>query len=273
MQLFFILWMLVLPCLAIVGIIVVPVFWFFVVPRIARKLTWQRFKKGSYHMLADDTGYAYLAFTDEELPEGVVHTKYGFRFLPRPHKAIGNPHSHEEEQAESIVLRKYVWRDMGKPIWFGYAGKVGAMNPATLAALQQSQSKRPISQADKILEDLEAYAKKLPKTLTIQRLLGKVETLNLRADLLGMLKKLKTEINVLPYTIIDPTRIKEIIPNMWTPSQLDALATNREMKGMKKAGKQHAGLILGGALIIGLVIIAILLIVALRPMFMPTPTP
>uniref|UniRef100_A0A6H1ZWT7 Uncharacterized protein n=1 Tax=viral metagenome TaxID=1070528 RepID=A0A6H1ZWT7_9ZZZZ len=224
-------------------------------------------------MLADDTGYAYLASTDEELPEGVVHTKYGFRFLPRPHRLVGNPLSVEEEQAEGIMLRKYVWRDMGKPLWFGYAGKVGAMNPATLAVLQQLRSKKSISEAGKCIEDMEAYVKKLPRVLATKKLLGKGKALNLRGDLLGMLKTLKTEMKILPYTIIDPTRIKEIIPNMWTPSQLDALATNREMKGMKKAGKQHAGLILGGALIIGLVLLGIVLLIILRPMLFPAPTP
>jgi len=146
---------------------------------------------------------------------------------------------------------------MGKPVWFGYAGKVASMNPATLAALQQIRDKK--RNATEHLHKLRNYVNRLPRQLVVGN-----SSWNLRNDLTTMLNELENYLHFKPLTIIDPTRIKEILPRMFTPSQLDALATNRELKGLKRAGRQYTPLILGSGLIIGLVIIAIIAIMMLK---------
>ena len=240
MELFFILWMLVLPIVAIVLLLVVPIFWFLIVPKIARKLTWERFRKLSYHLIADDSGYAYLLSTKEELPEGIVNTEKGFRFLPRSPWMKGNPSPKDSEtkHVENLMLRKFFWKDMGKPMWFGYAGKVPSVNPATLAGLQQTEDKPPDT------------SKFIDKIIDYLKVLGQPH----RKELASMLKSLKEGLAFKSLTVIDPTKIKEVIPKMFTPSQLDALATNREQRGMKRAGKQYTGLILGIGLILAILI-------------------
>lgn len=260
MTIFWIIWMMVLPVIAITLILLVPIFWFFIVPKISRMLTWKRFQKCSFHIIADDTGYVTVLPTTEEIPEGIVRTKKGYRFLPRPKwkEHVDNPGN-----TANLILRKFIWKDMGKPLWLGYAGKVAAVNPATLAGLQQSKTKKPIGNSQKVLEPLLKYVKTLPKTLMIKGFTGQ-RTLKLRSDLTKLLEALKNEINIQEYTVIDPTKIKQLISQMYTPSQLDALATNRFQAGVKRAGKQYTGLILGGGLIIGLVIIAILLVATLK---------
>lgn len=252
MDIFFILWFFVLPMLGIAWSIIAPVFWFFIVPRVARMLTWKRFSKCSFHMVADDTGYVKLLPTLEELPEGVVRTERGWRFLPRRSRMTTNKNQH----LVNIGLRKFVWGDMGKPLWYGYAGKVGSLNPSMLALLHESKGGSNPNPKTTLVE-LERYVSKLPKVLTRER--GrKTETWNLKEDLIKMLISLKEELAFEPLTLIDPTRIKEVIPKMFTPSQIDALATYSEMIGMKKAGKQFTPLILGAGLIVGLLIFGII---------------
>lgn len=244
MQIFFILWMFVLPILAIVLVILFPVFWFCIVPKIARTITWKRFVTCSWQFTGDDTGYARLRPTKKEIPEGIVETKKGCRFIPRPIWLKGNPEdvSEEEKRVEAIMLRKFVWADTGKPIWFSYAGKITSANPATLAGLQQTPYKAP---------DAKGY---------IQKILGYVKTLAQphRKELTKLLNDLKDGLNFKELTVIDPTIIKKLYPKMFTPSQLDAYGTNRETRGMKRAGKQYTPLILGAGLIMALVIVAII---------------
>lgn len=252
--------MVVLPIFAILFMVFAPIFWFLIVPAIARMLTWKRFQKVSFHVVGDDTGYVSLVPTKEELPEGVVKTVKGYHFLPRAKWKTGNPGT--PSHIENLLLRKFIWKEMGKPIWIGYAGKVALVNPATLAAAQQVQDKKPIGDPKTMIEKLTNYVKTLPKTLTVKSF-REQKNFRLRDDLTTMLKQLKTEMKILPYTVVDPTKIKELVRKMYTPSQLDALATNREQYGMKKRGQEYGKLILGGALIIGLVIIAILLVVTL----------
>jgi len=290
MEIFWLVWMLVLPVLGVTLMILFPLFWFFIVPPISRMLAWMRFKKVSFHVIADDTGYVSILPTTEEIPEGIVKTKKGYRFLPRPkwkktgatnltveqaRELLKLPEEKREEilkqfteekdnpgNVASLLLRKFIWKDMGKPIWLGYAGKVAAVNPVTLAGLQQSQSTEPLGDPKTVLANLQKYVDDLPKTLTVKGVVHQ-KNFNLRGDLTKFVKDLQTEINILPLTIIDPTKIKEVISQMYTPSQLDALATNREMYGMKKRGQEYGKLILGGALIIGLVILGIVALMAL----------
>lgn len=211
-------------------------------------LTWKRFQRVSFHVLADDTGYAEVLPTKEELPEGVVKTKRGWRFLPRRRKG-------QETKYDNILYKKFVWKDMGKPLWFSYAGKVGSLNPATLAALQQTKSGNP-TKIQETIETLKKQLKRLPKKIR--------EGLFDILDLDTLLTELEQEINVQPLTIIDPTTIKELIPKMFTPSQIDALATNREFRGLKRAGKQFTPLILGMGLIVGMIVLAIIVLTFLK---------
>lgn len=245
-QIFYILWFFVFPILGVVLAIVLPVFWFFIVPKVARMLTWKRFKKVSFHLIADDTGYTDLVPTKEELPEGVVRTKKGWRFLPRRRWEQGKTKT-KEKNVQDLLLRKFVWRDMGKPIWFGYAGKVGSFNPATLAAIQQSKG-NPKSGSQ-------------PFLAFIQKIWGDKE---IPEEIRSEVKELIDQINFQPLTIVDPTTIKEILPKMFTPSQIDALATNREMRGLKRAGKQYTRLFVGFGLIVGLIVLAIVLMAFLK---------
>jgi len=252
-QIFFILWMFVLPILGILTPILSIVIWFGIVPKIARRITWKRFSKCSWRFTADDTGYAHLRPTKEELAEGIVKTKKGWRFLPRPvclSPTNGNPtpEDKEEKRVESVMLRPYVWADTGKPIWFDYAGKVTSANPATLAGVQQTDYEAP--NVKKYIDGLIKYVKALAQPH--------------RKELSKMLNDLKDGLNFKELTVINPTIIKKLYPKMFTPSQLDAYGTNRETRGMKRAGRQYTPLILGGALILGLVIIAIVLVVAFK---------
>lgn len=243
MQIFYIVWMFVLPIVAVTLITLIPVFWFFVVPKLARKMTWWRFRNVSIHAVGDDAGYVELVATKEYLPEGIELTKRGWHFLPRPIYEKGNPIAVDldQEKIEKLGLRKYTLKDLGKPFWYDYAGKITSTNPGVLAALQQTKQ---LFKIDRYVADIQKFVNDLPE--------------HFKKPLNEKLKSLKKATRAQPITHIDIEKIKQIVPKMYPPSLIDALAANRELKGMKKAGKQYGGLILGGALIIGLVIIAIL---------------
>lgn len=249
MQVFFVLWFLILPILGILTPIFTVIFWVFIVPKVAKMLTWARFRSVSVHAIADDSGYVELVTTDVELPEGVVRTKRGWRFLPRPiwkplKKRKKNPFTKREvalEGAEKLALKKYVLKGLGKPFFLGYAGMVAAMNPATVAALQQT-TKNPINLTlhfNKIYE----FANDMPK--------------HFRRPLTKMLDELKSYSIAKPLTLIDPRAVKEILPEMTPPSLMEAIETYSEMVGMEEKGKQYGRLIIGGALIIGLVVLGV----------------
>jgi len=252
---FFIVWLIVLPIAGMIFIVFGPIFWFLIVPKIARTLTWNRFRKVHFHFISDDVGFAHLVpSTTEVIPEGVVRAeKFGYRLLPRLTSG-GNPDG--DNLIKRLLLRKYIWADMGKPIWFDYAGKVGSFNPATLAILEQSQGKNPVGKPDVILNEMSDYVKALPKALVL-----KDKTYSLREDLAKMLERLKTEITIQELTVMDPSVVKSLLPTMYTPSQLKALALNREQYGMEKRGKEYGRLILGGGLIIAILIFGIVALV------------
>lgn len=245
MDLLFIIWFLVLPALALILIPFSLIFWFLIVPGISRKLTWDRFRKVSYQMVEDDTGKCYLLDSKEELPEGVVITKHGPRFLPRA--LFKKNKSEEEETLEGIITRKVIWADMNKPIIFGYSGKIASTNLATLAAISNPKLDNKEHPVEKLLseitEKLEGCKIAGEKSTAIDKLLENV----------------KTFITWKPFTVVDLTKIKTVILKMYTPSQINAYGKNRELKGMLKAGKQFIPLILGIGLIIGLVILGVFL--------------
>lgn len=245
MELLFILWFFVLPILGILFPIFAGIFWFLVVPGIAKMLTWSRFKNVSLHLVGDDSGYAELVPTQEELPEGIVRTKKGWHFLPSP--VYSNPTKSEGlQKAEKLGLKKYILKGLGKPIWIDYAGKITSMNIGTLAAMQQNEEQLSLKwyfdEMTKIIADT-------PK--------------HFRKELNKKLKVLEEATKAKALTLIDIDEIKQAVPKMYPPSLIDALAINREMKGMKRKGKEMIPLILGGAIIIGLVVIGVVAILTL----------
>jgi len=245
--------MLLLPILAITLTIIVPIFWFFIVPKVARMLTWCRFKNVSIHAIADDSGFVEFVPTNVELAEGVVRTKRGWRFLPRPIWKPLNPTEKRDEkleEAEKVVLRKYVLKGLGKPFWFGYAGMVAATNPAALASIQQEQP-NPIKRKI-IFKNLETYISSLPK-----QFLWNNQTIHIQKELGKIVKQLHDYIKARPLTLIDPRAVKEILPETTPPSLMEAIETYSEMVGMEQKGKEYGKLILGGTLIIGLVVFGI----------------
>jgi len=255
MEIFWMLWMFVLPIVGITLTVLAPVFWFIIVPKIARKLTWERFRNVSYHFIGDASGYAYLESTKIDLPEGVQKTGSGWRFLPRPRwkspkkskkTKKTNPTSEMLDLAEKHALKKYVWKDMSKPVWFDYAGKVASVNPATLATLQQTKDTLKL---DAHFSRISEFVKDMPK--------------HFQKPLTKMLDELQKYAKAKPLTLLDPTAIKEVIPQMYTPSQLDALATNRETYGRKRTGRQYTSLILGATIVVGILVFGIIAIMLL----------
>lgn len=245
MDLFWLLWMLVLPILGLVTPIIFLVFWKFIVPAVARMLTWSRFRNVTIHAVADASGFVELVPTKEQLPEGIVRTKRGWHFLPRP--ISQNPKTDEEKMAERIGLKTHILQSVGKPFLLGYAGKITSMNFATLAGMQQNEESVNLKG---YISDMETIIKDMPK--------------HFKKELTLKLKVLKQAMKAEPTTLINPDAIKEIVQKMYPPSMIDALAENRLLKGRKQAGRQYTSLILGGAIIIGLVVLGIAVIMFLK---------
>ena len=243
-ELLILIWMWVLPTLGITLAFLGFVIWVFIIPKISKKLMWARFKNSNIFALADDSGWAELVVSTKTLPEGIHQTKeHGWRFMLRP-RWKKEPKKPTEEQIEQLASRKYMLKDLGKPFWFGYVGKVTLFNPPTLAALEQSNlsSSNPAMYFAKIEAFIEQQC---PKQLATS-LKGLVE--ELKQNLENEAKKI---------TILDPKIIKEVLPQMNTPSQIDALAANREEYGRKQRGHDIGKFVIGGMLIIGLVAVIV----------------
>jgi len=252
----YIFWLLVLPALAIFLICFFPIFWFIIVPKLARTLTWARFRKCSILALADDSGWAEIVPSKKEIPEGLVNTPNGWFFFPRPRwksekrerkqtqQTQTNPTPSDEDDAamESVMLRKYILKGMGKPFWFGYASKVTLVNPGALASLEETSS----SPMDVRLKKIQDRVLSLPESL--------------RQDLPTLVRELKDALKVKPINVLDPRKIKRISDQLYPPSQIEALETFAEAYGMKLRGKEYGKLIIGLAAIIGLVILGIIVV-------------
>lgn len=262
-EIFWILWFLVLPIMGIALTILVPVVWFFIVPKVARMLTWTRFKSVSIHAIADDSGFVELVTTKVELPEGVVKTDRGWRFLPRPiwkslkrrKKKKGDVTEKDLSVAERFALRKYVLKGLGKPFWFGYAGMVNAMNPPTLAVLQQGGS--PVGNPTVHFSNIRSYIDSLPK-----KLLWNNRELHPKKDLTKMLDDLHERVKTEPYTVLDPRAVKEVLPEMTPPSLMEAIETYSEMVGMEERGKNILPIILIAG-IVGMLVFGVIALMML----------
>lgn len=205
---------------------------------------WARFKNASIFALADESGWAELVVSTKTLPEGIHQTKdHGWRFHLRPiySKVAKDP---TKEQIEHLASRKYMLKDLGKPFYYGYEGKVPIFNPAILMALQQSSS--PSGNPTMYFGKIEEFIKKDCPASVVSPLMGLVEELK---------QNLENEAHKI--TILDPKIIKEVLPQMNTPSQIDALAANREQYGALKKGRDLSKLVIGGMLIIGLVAVIV----------------
>ena len=244
-------WMIVLPITAITMTSLFLIFVFVIMPPLARKITAKRFSNCVMLPIATDSGYVEFKFTKkDELPEGVVFTKKGVRFLTRPmwqtKKERKKGKTEEVMQIEAMALKRYIVKDFGKPILFGYAGKTGVFNAPALAALQQNkQTLNPEVQ----FQQIEEFIKEMPKHFS--------------KPLEKMLKDLRLHVKAKTITYFDPAIIKQVLPKMIPPSLVAVYGKNRLALGMELKGKEYGKLILGGALIIGLVIIAILVVVTL----------
>jgi len=201
--------------------------------------------------IATDSGYVDFKFTKGELPEGIVSTPDGsVHFLPHSSwqtKAERNKGKSEELlQFERAALKKYTVKGFGKPIFFGYAGKVGLMNPAALAALEQDKTQlNPETQ----IQQIEDFIKDIPE--------------HFRKPLTKMVKDLRLHVKAKKITYFDPQMIKQVIPKMIPPSLLGAYGKNRIALGMELRGKEYGKLILG----MGIVAIAIFAIIAMLVFF------
>lgn len=251
----YIIWMWVLPALAIMWSVLVPVVWIFIVPKTSKRLMWARFRNSSILAIADDSGWADLVVTTKSIPEGIFETKdHGWRFMPRvqlkkeldPKQAgVSSENTDQTQLAEQIASRKYILKDLGKPFWFCYDGKVAVVNPATLAALQETSRQH----------NPESYLTKMREFASTQPVQVYTELTKLIEELHETLQKKTSTL-----TVLDPKIMKTILSKMFNVSQIAALATNREEYGAKLKGHEYGKLIIGGALIIGLVILGIVAI-------------
>jgi len=225
MNTLYIIWMLVLPLLAICMMIVIPILWFAIMPGIAKRLIFARFRPGALQGIADDTGMFDIQQSKFELPEGIAHNKLGWYLYPRPTYKPTTEVSEQTEEgiqaAEHLMLKKCILRDIGKPIWFGYRGKMGLVNPLTLAALENKP--KTLHNPSQQFANLEMFAATLSKDIQkpLSRLIG----------------DLKERIHEETITWFDPRLIREVLPQNYTESQIDAVAINRENYGRKSQGK------------------------------------
>lgn len=252
MQIVYILWFWVFPPLGILLMVFFPLFWKLIVPALARRLTWARFGSSDIIAMSDDAGWSEIIVSRRGIPEGILETREGkekaYRFLPRPRWE-------EEEKpatdraAQDIILRKSILKGLGKPFWYGYTGKIGLVNPST-AAILDTIGGNP-SPVEKYLVRLDSLILTAPE--------------DLKVGLTQVVNGLKMSLKAKSVDYVDPRKaIKENLPQMYTPSQIAALAANRERYGMVKKGREIGKLVLGGSIIIGLVIVAILLVMMLK---------
>jgi hypothetical protein len=242
----YIVWMWLLPSIGISLTFLDVVIWFFILPKISKKLMWARFKNSNIIALAGDSGWVELVVSTKTLPEGIHQTKeHGWRFQLRPR---WTKEAKPENQAlvEQLASRKYFLKDLGKPLWFTYEGKIPLVNPPTLAALQYN-AKPSNPTPDMMTAKLVEFATTMPEHLATP-LKKLVEEL-----------KEKLEEKAKNLTILDPKIIKETLPQMITPSQIDALAANRERYGELKRGHEYGKLALVAIVVLGMIALVIAL--------------
>lgn len=291
----FLIWFWILPIIGMFFIVFAPIFWFIIVPGVARRLTGARFGNKTVSILGDDEGYIEVVVSKIRYPAGVVKTKRGYRFLPRPHKLKSGV-----EDVPDWMFKKYILRGLGKPCWFGYAGKVPNFNPPTGAVFSGSEVNPGFNPGVPIdVTELLGLINILPKKDVPAKLLselkeqivpsdpkkpldiGEFEKLVIRlpkkipkeltSRIKEIIEEIKTSLEDQTKALqnIDVTKMKGACPKLWTPSQIEEVGMQRELIGMKKAGKQIGKYVLGiGVLMILMVLcIVVVLVVSGGGMF------
>ena len=248
MDILFLLWFFILPPLAIILLLVGVIGWFFLMPGASKLLFWARFQNVILHFIADASGLLEIVKTKEKVPEGVELTSRGWRFLPQPLISQENPGTLTKKQmdAQRITLKPHILKTVGKPVFLDFAGKVTSTTFTALAALQQKNNQIDLEWR---IEELQKFGDKLPKDEA--------------KDFKKKIQELHSRVNAKSITPVDPTAIREIIPGLYSPTQMEALATNREEKGMKKGKRDLWPLIIFGVIIVSIVVLGALAILSM----------
>jgi len=268
-QILFYVWMLVLPTIAVVLMVLIPIWWWIIVPRISRRLTWARFGNKTLVVFGDDHGYADIQVSKSSMPEGVVEFKNGYHFLPRrtsEDEKVGSKGEKAKRFNTDFMYRRFTLKDHGKPLWFGYVGKVGLVNPETLSAIAGKKLQtNPHNPASNIAE-LTPLIAGLPSNVSKDTKKRMKEIVKSALE--------KPEGTPKDLTLADPTKIKQVIAKNYTPSQLEAYGKKRELIGMKKAGSQVGKYVMGIGVLIILLVIAVIVVMVMTQsgIFSPQPT-
>ena len=244
----FILWFYILPVIGILAVILGPIIWFFIVPPVARRLTWGRFGSSNAVLLADDSGHAELIVTRHRLPEGVLLWKEGrkrfWALLPR----TGKGKTEDETRLKEILTSKFILKDWGKPIWIGYKGKPALVNPLTLAlATSNPGGNAPLKTIEQNLDTLQKYAEDELAKKDYERIKEIIE--KIREEIVNATKTVK---------VLNPTLIRTLIPQNYQASQLKAIANVSEDIGREEAGRDYIRMGMGFSLIVAILILGII---------------
>jgi hypothetical protein len=273
----------------IVTVVVFLIWWFVVVPKVARTLTWARFGNKTISILGDDEGYIEIVPSKQHLPEGVINTKRGYRFLPRP---LGNP---GPDATPTGVLpwmyKKYTLKGLGKPAWFGYAGKVPNFNPPVGAVFCGTPVNPEFEPVQLDLTEITTLMDTIPKNAIPKEIQEEInyhihpedpnqpfniaefseviellpkkkvpkELLSRIKDALETIKK-SYDTRIKQIHVLDVVKMKGAVPKIWTPSQVEAVGMKRELIGMKKVGKQIGKYVFGIGVLIIIVVFAIVVL-------------
>ena len=264
--------------LAVGLLIMVGALWEWYFPTPAKTLISHKRGAGSFALNVDDIGWGELLASKSFLPEGLIKYKLGWSTLPRPirkfveelkigkrpgrepkdpeeakkrqkewekaQKLKAERENCEQELAEQIALKKITLKDMGKPLWLLYSGAAMNFNPYVLVPGEAKQD-NPTVYFEQFTSFLEGLSEKLSP-----------ETLKSIKENLRELEKKCENIRV----VLDPRRFKEVLPKMYTQSQIDAHGRVHERIGELKVRGMPMGKILTilliGALVVGGIFVA-----------------
>jgi hypothetical protein len=311
--------------MVVMGLAATWVFWvvyeFWWTPLVSRRFRWLKRHKRSIVWLADDAGWMGYDFPEEILPEGVYHMKDdSWHFLPRPR--FTNPDgariSVNEEVAFNIIQRRFIFKELGVPMWIGYAGRLPLVNPLALAVTAERSLNSVKTELGVVCD---VHIQELIKTVTM--ITPETNYQNVQAELTATLASLKVELDTAiakapgptvveripeklgvaeirnyvktlppdfqprleefldkfhdnpgastPVTYIDNSDVKRLLPRAYTPTQVRAIAKNRELYGMERVNRGLFDKLWPLALILGLGIILIIVFAVAYQWMHPTP--
>jgi len=263
----------IIICIAGIAITVFAgALWEFYFPQPAKMFIANK-RVASYELAVDDIGWGELLPSKSYMPEGLVKWRYGWSLLPRPIMKFGetvqnllakkrgrpkkDPESEKQAQeqfeaqqqqlqdikekqdelAEQIGLKKCMLKGTGRPLWLQYVGAAANFNPYVLVPLEAKQD-NPHNYFSQMQTWITGYG-----NLTAQ---AKAEVLTKLADLETHVDKERV--------VIDPRRFKEIHPQMYTESQLDALERIFFRLGQLSISGMPVGKIIMILLVVGVVV-------------------